>query len=206
MCMAKAYQTEHSRLLIVPIDSTASSMIRVPVIPQNIDMFTYVNSKFVYTERHIRKQMTSLYHDILRQKCELERDVLLTQLSLAHIAPTEFAYLYTKEPGYTANVMGEVISLIKCQAVETEIRPVSDQCYHELPITYLGRKAFMTPKNHLIQYVGTEISCSGLSAPGYFIQNQWYGLSPNLHSIPTPYELSPSHRGNWTYLEPASLA
>jgi len=42
----------------------------------NLDIFAYLNSKSIYIEKHIRDQMTALYHDILIQKCELERQVL----------------------------------------------------------------------------------------------------------------------------------
>jgi hypothetical protein len=37
--------------------------------------------------------------------------------------PVEFAYDYTGGPGYTAIVKGEVIYLVKCQAVEVMMRP-----------------------------------------------------------------------------------
>jgi len=49
----------------------------------NLDMFTYVNSKFVYVERHIRNQIATLYQDIILQKCELEKQVIQNTLSLA---------------------------------------------------------------------------------------------------------------------------
>lgn len=92
-------------------------------------------------------------------------------MSIASLSPIEFAYVHTKEPGYTATAMGEVINLIKCQPVEVKIRNVLTQCYNELPITYLDKPAYMTPKNHLFQYIGTEVTCSGISAPSYFINN-----------------------------------
>jgi len=46
------------------------------MITDNLDIFAYVNSKFIYVEKHIRDQMTALYHDILIQKSELEKQVL----------------------------------------------------------------------------------------------------------------------------------
>ena len=66
----------------------------------------------------------------MKQKCELERDVLIMQLSIASYAPQEFAYLRMKEPGYTASLLGEVINIMKCQPVEVIIRK-TDRCYNE---------------------------------------------------------------------------
>jgi len=40
--------------------------------------------------------MTALYHDILTQKCERERQVLQNTLSIAALLPDEFAYWITK--------------------------------------------------------------------------------------------------------------
>jgi len=57
----------------------------------NFDIFAYVNSKFIYVEKHIRNQMTIFYHDMI-QKCELERQVLQNTLSIAALLPDEFAY------------------------------------------------------------------------------------------------------------------
>ena len=39
----------------------------------NLDIFTYFNSKFVYVEKHFRSEVESLYRNILKDKCELER-------------------------------------------------------------------------------------------------------------------------------------
>ena len=66
-----------------------------------MDIFTYVNSKFVYVERHIRTEMTRLYRDVMLQRCTLEREVFKNTLALATHAPDEFAFQLMKRPGYT---------------------------------------------------------------------------------------------------------
>lgn len=152
VCMAKGYQTEHTKLVILPKNNMEYNFKAKGVSAKNIDLFSYMNSKFVYTERHIRSQVVNLYNDIILHKCELERDVLQTQLSLAEHSPNEFAYLRMKSPGYMAQLMGESITIVKCQAVEVIVRHTST-CFNELPIIYNNRTAFMTPKNHLIHYV-----------------------------------------------------
>lgn len=205
VCMAKGYQTEHSKLIILPKDNMEYRFKIRSVTPRNIDLFAYVNSKFVYTERHIRNQVMNLYNDIIRHKCELEREVLQTQLSIAEYSPNEFAFLRMKSPGYMAQIMGETITIIKCQPVEVIVRPTIT-CFNELPISYNNKTAYMTPKNHLIHYVGTEIDCSAFMMPMYRLKGSWFGLSPSIHSVNTPLILQPSTTMTWQYDAPGNLA
>lgn len=95
----------------------------------NLDIFAYINSKFVYVEKHIRHQMISLYHNVMQQKYELEKQVITNALSFATFQPDEFAYCLVKGLGYMA---GEVIYVIKCISVEVTVRRTKD-CYVELP-------------------------------------------------------------------------
>jgi len=65
---------EHSKLLILETkkgESFAAKRLSV----ENLDIFTYINSKFVY-EKYIRSQMNLLYRDVLKQRCNLEQQVL----------------------------------------------------------------------------------------------------------------------------------
>lgn len=65
-----------------------------------MDLFIYVNSKFVYEERHIRTQIKQLYLNVLVRRCKLERQSLLNSLVIATLAPDQFAYNLMKGPGY----------------------------------------------------------------------------------------------------------
>lgn len=87
----------------------------------NLDIFTYVNSKFVYVEKHIKIQLTRLYQDIMEQKCTLERQILQNELSFFSIAPDEMAFRIMRSPRYTVVKSGEVIHLIKCIQIECRI-------------------------------------------------------------------------------------
>lgn len=204
VCRFSGYQTEHPRLVIVPKASSEYWFSKKSIATKNLDLFAYVNSKFVYTERHIRIQVEKLYLNVLLKKCELERDVLQTQISIASHHPAEFAYMRMKEPGYTAVPRGEIIYMVKCQPVEVTIRKV-DRCFLELPITYNNELHFMTPTTHLIQQHGTEIPCSSLMSPGYLINGEWYGLNPFVHRLKSPNELKPSNIVDWSYEDPGNL-
>lgn len=60
ICLARGFQTEHTKIVILPKKDIDYSFHIAPVSPRNIDLFAYVNSKFVYTERHIRGQMYTM--------------------------------------------------------------------------------------------------------------------------------------------------
>ena len=65
---------------------------------ENLDIFAYVNSKFVYVEKHIKTQIRSLYRDVLIQRCHLESQTLKNAVAIATQAPDEFAYNLMKGP------------------------------------------------------------------------------------------------------------
>ena len=84
-------RTEHPKLLILEITPGTSTLQNKKPLVQNMDLFTYINSKFVYIERHIRNEVNKLYHDVVTQKCKLEQQVFKNTLILATQAPDEFA-------------------------------------------------------------------------------------------------------------------
>ena len=71
-----------------------------------MDLFTYINSKFIYVERHVFIEMSKLYHGPLTQKCQLEQQVFKNSLIIATQAPDEFAYHLMKGPGYMSIIAG----------------------------------------------------------------------------------------------------
>ena len=72
-----------------------------------MNIFTCVNSKFIYVERHIRTEINRLYHDIVSHRCILEQQVFRNTLTLATQSPDEFAYHVMKGPGYMSVTAGE---------------------------------------------------------------------------------------------------
>ena len=68
----------------------------------NLEIFAYVNSKFVYVEKHIKTQIRNLYRDVLLQRCNLERETSKNALAVAGQTTDEFAHNLMKGPGYMA--------------------------------------------------------------------------------------------------------
>ena len=78
-------------------------------MPHNTDLMSYINTKLVYIENFLKWTMTSLYSDLLKKQCELERTQLQQKLSLASFSLNEFAYSMGEGPGYTAIKAGDAI-------------------------------------------------------------------------------------------------
>ena len=76
VCAYKMIVTEHPKLFIIEsVNGTFTN--QRDLATENIDMLAYVNTKFVYVEKYLRKKLTTLYTDIIKHKCELERQVLM---------------------------------------------------------------------------------------------------------------------------------
>jgi len=75
-------RTKHPKLVIYegdPDEHTFSNHGRA----SSFDLFTYMNSKFVYVERHVRTQINQLYRNILLQQCNLELRLMQNALAIA---------------------------------------------------------------------------------------------------------------------------
>jgi len=159
LCGYTLLRTEHPKLFILETQKGNTFATRGSIPINNFDIFTYVNSKFVYVEKHIRQQMTSLYYNVIRQRCELEKEVLRNTLSFATLQPDEFAYKLMKGPGYMAVTAGEAIHVVKCIPVEITLRR-TENCYIELPVTIRNTSLFVTPKSRILTKAGTMRECS----------------------------------------------
>ena len=132
-----------------------------------MDIFTYVNSKFIYVERHIRTEMTRLYRDVMLQRCTLEQEVFKNTLTLATQAPDEFAFQLMKGPGY--------MSVLKM-----------DECYLQLPVLKNNQTQFLTQRNPILINTGTQTACNPFIPSTYKIGQSWYRVAPNpTESLPT---------------------
>lgn len=205
LCGYTISKTEHPKLFILETrgKSTFKTKTRTPL--NNLDIFTYVNSKFVYVEKHMKTQLTQLYKDLMEQKCTLERQVLLNALSLYSIAPDEMAFRIMKAPGFTAIAAGEVIHLIKCTPIDCKLRATS-LCYNELPITYGNHSAFLLPGSRIITNRATPRDCNELIPSMYKIHDIWYRFLPKPIESLTPPIIQPLTRPTWKYVSPAHLA
>ncbi|XP_071653598.1 uncharacterized protein [Temnothorax longispinosus] len=205
LCGYTLIKTEHPKLVILETNKGDSFARKRPLAIENIDIFAYVNSKFVYVERHIRTQMNRLYTDVLKQRCNLERQVMKNALSLAMHAPDDFAYQIMKGPGYMAVISGEVVHITKCTPVEVKIRQTRE-CYQQLPVSKGNETYFLTPRTHILFRTGMQISCSRILPTMYQLNDGWYRITPNVEYSKAPMIMEPMTKPTWHYSDPGSLA
>ena len=85
-------KSSHPKLMIIETRGMRTPFTGKFTTVKNMDLFLYVNSKFVYVERHIKKQITQLYLDVVTQRCNLERETIKNSLAIAVESPDQFAY------------------------------------------------------------------------------------------------------------------
>ncbi|XP_046587861.1 uncharacterized protein LOC124293010 [Neodiprion lecontei] len=205
LCGYRLIKTEHPKLFILD-KMTGNLFTKINGITvRNMDIFTYVNSKLIYLERHVRNQIIALYNDAILQQCELENKVLHTALSTAPLAPAEFAFHLMKQPGYIAYIAGEVVRVAKCVPVDVRTRK-TNECYQELPIFRGNESLFMLARTHILVKSGNQIECNVFLSPMFNIDNAWYSTSPNLIPAIAPDEMSTNTKKSWKYVTPENLA
>lgn len=205
LCGYLISKTEHPKLFIMETEKGATFQARARIPVNNLDLFTYINSKFVYVEKHIKTQMTQLYKDIITQKCALEQQVLKNAIALANIAPDEVAYSIMKEPGYMATTAGEVLHVVRCIPIEAQLRRTKT-CYSELPVTHRNTSLFLTPKSRILTQHGTQRDCHELLATMYKIHGTWYKMLPRPTESTVPQVIQPLTKPTWRYVNPKDLA
>lgn len=205
VCGYKLFRTEHPKLLILETQRGRTFKIRSKIAIDNLDIFAYVNSKFVYVGKHVKTQLTRMYQDIMEQRCALERQVLRNALSLSSIAPDEMAYRIMKMPGYTAVTAGEVLHLVKCVPAKCRIRH-TEGCYNELPVTYRNESYFLLPRSRILVRKGTGKECNELLPTMYKVDGTWFKITNRPVEVLAPPIIQPLTKPRWKYVSPDALA
>lgn len=199
ICGYYGITTEHPDLIVIEADD--KSRYKIPSLDMNItisgNLVTYLNTKVVYMERIINANLESMYNDLLYKQCNNERMILLNHLHDAQINPNGFAKFITKREGSMGILAGEVIHVMNCPAIPVQLR-TTNKCYQEIPITYgNNRTGFVSPLNHLIIDIGTEITCSDSIPPLFNIHQNWYKIIENIRKVEQPLTLEPSTKRTW---------
>ena len=168
-------------------------------------MFTCMNSKFIYSDKTFGNRLEELYQRLSLERCLGEKKTLAVQLALAAINPSKFAYAHMSGPEYTANVIGEVVHLVKCNPVEVSVRQAS-RSYSELPVSWKNKSLFVAPRTRLLQTRGIEVTCNVFIRPMFRLQEDWYALTPAIIRVPAPHRIESSTPGNYKYTSPTGLA
>lgn len=203
-CGYSLTRTEHPKLIIFET-SPGVEIFKKQSKVSNLDIFTYMNSKFVYVEKHIRTQINELYRNILLQQCNLEQQLLQNALAIATQSPDIFAYYLMKGPGYMALLAGEVIHIVKCVPVEVKIAQ-TEHCYNQLPVLRGNRTFFLTPQTHILLRQGIQTACNAFAPAMYLLGDSWYKLMPKPVDTVPPAIMKPLTKPTWKYVSPGSVA
>lgn len=150
--------------------------------------------------------MTTLYYNVMQQRCELEAEVLRNTLSFATLLPDEFAYRLMKGPGYMAVTAGEAIHVVKCIPVDVKVRK-TPVCYQELPVEVRNASLFLTPKTRILTRTETQRGCTHELPTFYRIEDVWVQFTPEPHVYPIPpQQLLPITKISWKYITLGPLA
>ncbi|KAG8225328.1 hypothetical protein J437_LFUL005342 [Ladona fulva] len=198
ICGITVYATEHPKLFIAPKIGHSWFFKKTPMQVESVNLFTYLNSKFVYLERHVKHEMEKLYKNILEYRCSVNKQIWYNQFSLLTTSPIDFAYTVKQTPGYMAIVLGELVYITKCLPVNVQVRQAT-RCYQELPITYNNESFYMTPRHHLVTRIGTEVECSNILYSAYKLHGQWWGQTPILVHVPNPETQANLVHDTWKY-------
>ena len=174
---------------------SGSLFSKAPSSEHNLDIFAYVNSKFVYVEKHIRIQMKDLHLDLIRQRCALEKETIKNSLAIAAQSLDEFAYNLMKGPGYMAVPSGEVIHIIQCVPVEVKVNQ-QDHCFTQLQVSWNNETWFLTPKTHILIRRGSQGICNPALPIYYRIGSVWYKVLPRPVEAIAPIVINPLFGGS----------
>lgn len=191
ICGFRSFFTEHPKLYITLLDLSYPDFPLKENTGTDVNMMNYINSKLVYSMRHIKEQVMTLYRLFELERCLMQNRITSNLLTLAILSPREFAYQYYGEPGYTAVVRGEVVHIARCTPVPVTPRK-TELCYNELPVSFNNKSLFMTPRSRILMEIGTVVECATDVGPQFKTANRWITMvSHGLISVEKPNIITP---------------
>lgn len=179
ICGLLSHYTEHPKLFVTFLSNDQPLMdIKNKVGPRDVNMLNYVNSKIVYSFRHVRASVLELFRMFKQDRCKTNNRITQNLMTLALLSPKEFAFAYGG-PGYTAVTRGEVVYLAKCTPVIVFPDRSQKGCFNELPVIYKNSTFFMSPRSRILLEVGSPVECLADMRPKFKIQDGWFYASPD---------------------------
>lgn len=192
ICGLASQKTEHPKLFVTLLNEGQPSLnLKNNIKPSEVSMLNYINSKIVYSYRHVRDNVVSLYQAFKQDRCKTHNRITENLMTLATTSPKEFAYAYGGQ-GYTAVTRGEIVYLAKCTpvAVIPDLNQVG--CFNEMPVLLNNKTLFMTPRSRILIPVGTPVDCLPDMMPKFKVGPAWYHISPHgLMRSPDPQTIVP---------------
>ena len=159
---------------------------------KEVNLFSYINVKYIYIERHFREQIEQLHQSILLKRCESRTAELRQVLNSFNTPPDIFALNLMKRTGFIAHKAGEVVHVVQCLPAEVQVAEDLDECYDQLPVYQNGQLKFLTPKTRVIISRGTQMPCNSLLPNYFYVNGKWITADPGAKKAEiSPKQLSP---------------
>lgn len=193
ICGHPSFDTTQSRIKVIILgDISSAPFIKGDSLPENLDLTSYINTKFLLTHTMMQQTIDELYMNLEFTACQNRRLIFENRLALAKITPTEIGSLVEDTVGVFGRVMGEVLYITKCTPILVTHRQTKE-CYQELPVIGLNKTlGFLMPITRIFTKVGTQVSCSEILSPQFHIDNHWYSRSPRMTLQTKPMTLDPN--------------
>ena len=161
-----------------------------------VDYNKYFSNKLTVVYKRLESQMKDVYLSQTQNDCERQISIIQENLNLAYTAPEQFAFSLMG-PGYTGQLAGNVIHIIKCQPVEVKINPYPKFFTQDIPILYHDKPLFMSSSSNIIIKNSQKIPCSKILPIKFRINGFWIKFTPQIKVAKTPRKLGPKTHENF---------
>lgn len=161
-----------------------------------VDYTKYFSNKLTLVYKHLENEMKDNYLAYTKHDCENQISIIKQKIDLAYSAPEQFAF-DLMGPGFTGQLAGNVIHIIKCQPVEIKINPYPKICTQDIPILYHNEPLFMSSTSNIIIKHSQKLKCNKILPIKFKINGNWIKFTPALRLAKAPRKLGPEPRENF---------
>ena len=193
ICYQKVLATDHNKIFVIIENPSFGFYFKKNnknIIPQNVDLTLYMNSKIQFITHSLTQAIKSLHKQIIIGDCQNDRKIILEKLARARMNTIAYGNMLTGEPGYLNILSGEIFYSYKCTPVQVQLRRIH-KCYKHLPVRHNNVSYFLEPTSRILTKLGYEIPCSEITPPKFKIGNRWINFNPYPTPSNIPVKLSP---------------
>lgn len=166
----------------------------------NVDYNNYFSNKLTIVYETLESQIKDIYLYQTKRNCENQISIIKKQLSLAFIAPEQFAH-NLMGPRFTSQLPGNVIHIIKCQPIEITINPNPKNYNQDIPMLYHNKSVFMSFTSGIIIKLSRKIKCNRITPVQFRVNGNWIKFTPTLKFAKAPKRLGPHPQENFKLTE-----
>lgn len=200
LCGQTSWKTQSLLLFIVESSNQVfKHKIDKSINPLNFNQNLFLSMKISQLNYHVGMQMNDLYQNILYEMCLSNKKIIDNVLSLAVLSPREFAYSFFKLPGLLSFIRSDVLYIASCTPVNVTHR-VTKSCTSELPVYYINKEKFISPRSRILVDTGEIVPCSVVAPNTYQIEGNWFHrINGDLILAKQPEILTVKPASDWFY-------